>query len=212
MDPEKRDTRPPASDIGAGREASVMAWHGGTVIDELTSDHREVEEIFTHIETLPPGSPERRVCADQAVALLMRHSAAEEAYLYPAVREFVLDGDALADKEIADHAAVERLAAQIDGLPAAHPELDGVLAELIREVRAHVADEEGRLFPLLAAAVSEEKLLFIGDKVRLTSNRAPTHPHPSAPHSPTAQKLLGPALRIADRIRDAAFGRVRGPH
>ncbi|MGW2713406.1 hemerythrin domain-containing protein, partial [Streptomyces sp. NPDC001356] len=30
--------------------------HGGNVIQELTTDHREVEEIFGRIEALPPGS------------------------------------------------------------------------------------------------------------------------------------------------------------
>lgn len=196
---------------GPGRQVTAMPWHGGTVIEELTSDHREVERLFARIEELPPSSPERRVCADRAVSRLMRHSSAEEAFLYPAVREHVPDGDALADKEIADHAAVERLAAALDGLPAGHPDLDRALTELIREVRAHVADEENRLFPLLAAEVSEEQLVFLGDKVRITLTRAPLRPHPSAPHSPAAHKVLGPVLRIADRLRDAVPGRGRRP-
>lgn len=77
--------------------------HGGNVIDELTTDHREVEELFGKIEALPPGHKDRKLYADQATIELVRHSVAEEAYLYPAVREHVPGGGALADKELDAH-------------------------------------------------------------------------------------------------------------
>lgn len=56
--------------------------------------HREVEEFFGRIEALPSGDKDRRLHADQATMELVRHSVAEEAYLYPAVREHVAGGDA----------------------------------------------------------------------------------------------------------------------
>ncbi len=60
--------------------------HGGDVIHELTTDHREVEEIFAQIEALPTGDKRRKDLADQATIELVRHSIAEEMHLYPAVR------------------------------------------------------------------------------------------------------------------------------
>ena len=61
------------------------------------------------IEQLAPGSAERRRLLDQLTIELVRHSVDEEEYLYPAVREHLENGDALADKELADHARVEQL-------------------------------------------------------------------------------------------------------
>jgi hypothetical protein len=83
--------------------------HGGNVIDELMTDHREVEEFFGRIEALPPGHKDRKVYADQATIELVRHSVAEEEYLYPAVREHLADGDAIADRELEDHSKAEQI-------------------------------------------------------------------------------------------------------
>ncbi|GAA4964871.1 hypothetical protein GCM10023238_35620 [Streptomyces heliomycini] len=38
----------------------------GDVIAELTTDHREVEELFGKIEALSPGDEQRKKYADQA--------------------------------------------------------------------------------------------------------------------------------------------------
>ncbi|MGA5767756.1 hemerythrin domain-containing protein [Streptomyces pseudogriseolus] len=96
--------------------------HGGDVIAELTTDHREVEELFGKIEALPSGDEQRKKYADQAVIELVRHSIAEEAYLYPAVREFLPNGDGIADKELEDHAEAERTMKDLEAVDAGDPE------------------------------------------------------------------------------------------
>lgn len=121
--------------------------HGGDVIAELTTDHREVEEFFAHIESLPSGHSGRKDYADKATIELVRHSVAEEAYLYPAVREHLPDGDAVADRELADHAAAEQLMKDLEGCDADDPRFDGLLDKLMADVREHMADEEDHLFP-----------------------------------------------------------------
>jgi hypothetical protein len=77
------------------------------IIAELTGDHREVEELFGRIQATLGGDPERKRLMEQVTIELVRHSVAEEQYLYPAVREHLASGNTVADKEIADHAAVE---------------------------------------------------------------------------------------------------------
>jgi hemerythrin superfamily protein len=181
--------------------------HGGNVIQELTTDHREVEEIFGRIEMLPPGSGDRKDLADQATIELVRHSVAEEAYLYPAVREHLTGGDALADKEIEDHAKAEQIMKDLESLQADDPQFDTLMAQLMSEIRAHVMDEEQNLFPKLEAACSADALMDLGDKVRRTKKMAPTRPHPSAPDTPPANKLLAPGAGLVDRMRDALSGR-----
>ncbi|MFC5201035.1 hemerythrin domain-containing protein [Streptomyces kaempferi] len=181
--------------------------HGGDVIAELTTDHQEVEELFGKIDGLPRGDEQRKKYADQAVMELVRHSVAEEAYLYPAVREFLPDGDTVADKELEDHAQAERTMKELEGVSAGDPEFDRLIGELMTEIRSHVRDEEDNLFPRLRSAASEDQLLKLGDKVRQAKKTAPTRPHPSAPDTPPANKLLAPGTGMVDRIRDALTGR-----
>ncbi len=181
--------------------------HGGDIIQELTTDHREVEEMFREIEGLPVGEHRRKELADQATIELVRHSIAEEEHLYPAVREHVEDGDGIADQEIEDHATAERLMKDLEGCEASDPEFDRLITQLMREIREHIQDEEGNLFPRLAAACSRKQLDELGDKARRAKSTAPTRPHPAAPDKPPFNKLLAPGAGLVDRARDAISGR-----
>ncbi|GGM15355.1 hemerythrin [Streptomyces fumigatiscleroticus] len=181
--------------------------HGGNVIDELVTDHREVEEIFGRIEALPSGHQDRKMYADRVTMELVRHSVAEEAYLYPAVREHVPGGDALADKEIDDHARAEQIMKDLEGCGAGDPDFDRLTGMLMSEIRSHVADEEGNLFPRLREACSPQALDQLGDKVRQAKKTAPTRPHPASPDKPPMNKMLAPGAGLVDRLRDAMTGR-----
>ncbi|MQY37533.1 hypothetical protein SRB17_55370 [Streptomyces sp. RB17] len=181
--------------------------HGGNVIQELTTDHREVEELFGRIEALPPGSKDRKNLADQATIELVRHSVAEESYLYPAVREHITGGDAMADKEIEDHAKAEQIMKDMEDLQADDARFDTLMTQLMSEIRSHIRDEEQNLFPKLETACPADALMHLGDQVRRAKKMAPTRPHPSAPDTPPANKLLAPAAGLVDRMRDALSGR-----
>ncbi|MGW7435291.1 hemerythrin domain-containing protein [Streptomyces sp. NPDC054849] len=181
--------------------------HGGDVIAELTTDHREVEEIFGKIEALPSGDARRKHHADQVIMELVRHSVAEESYLYPAVRKQLPNGDALADRELEDHATAERTMKDLEGCDADDPRFDTLMMRLMAEIREHVADEEENLFPQLRTACTPEMLGELGDKVRTAKKTAPTRPHPSAPDTPPANKLLAPGVGLVDRLRDMMSGR-----
>jgi hemerythrin superfamily protein len=181
--------------------------HGGDVIAELTTDHHEVEELFGRIDALPPGAKQRQVYAEQAVIELVRHSVAEEMYLYPAVRQVLPDGDTIADKEIEDHAEAERTMKDLEDVDADEPEFDRLIAKLMTEIRSHIRDEEDNLFPKLRSVASEDELMKLGDEIRQAKKTAPTRPHPSAPDTPPANKLLAPGGGMVDRLRDALTGR-----
>lgn len=181
--------------------------HGGDVTQELTTDHREVDELFEQIRAVPSGDAERKKLVDQATIELVRHSVAEEMYLYPAVREHVPDGAALADKELTDHNEVEQMLKDLEQREADAPDFDELLGKLMSDVTEHVRDEEERLFPQLRAACPQEKLDELGDKVRKAKKTAPTRPHPSSPSTPPANKLLDPGAGLVDRARDALSGR-----
>ncbi|MCP9943657.1 hemerythrin domain-containing protein [Streptomyces somaliensis] len=181
--------------------------HGGDVITELTTDHREVEELFTRIEELPLGDPERKRLADQVTMELVRHAVAEEEYLYPAVREHLPEGGPLADRELEDHAAAERTMKELESCEADDPRFDTMIVQLMTEIRQHVADEEANLLPRLREVCSQEELEELGEKVRQAKKTAPTRPHPAAPDTPPVNKLLDRGAGMVDRLRDTLTGR-----
>ncbi|MFI5520076.1 hemerythrin domain-containing protein [Streptomyces platensis] len=183
--------------------------HGGDVIQELTTDHREVDELFGQFEDALPGSPDRKRLVDAITIELVRHSVAEEMHLYPAVREHLEEGDALADKEIADHARVEQLLKDLEEREPDDTDFDRLMVKLKTEVTSHVDDEENHLFPQLRNHVHSYILESLGEKVREAKKTAPTRPHPAAPSTPPANRLLAPGLGLVDRARDYVTGRGR---
>lgn len=176
------------------------------VIEVLTHDHHEVEEMFVELEaTTDPDA--RRKLADRVIIELVRHSVAEEQYVYPAAREFLPDGDDLVDHEIEEHSEAEQTMKDLESLDAEDPRFDRLLAQLMEEIRHHIRDEEQDLFPRLRDTLSSEQLGKLGAQVEKAKKLAPTRPHPSAPDTPPGNKLLGPGAGLIDRMRDALTGR-----
>ncbi|MEV6569471.1 hemerythrin domain-containing protein [Streptomyces kronopolitis] len=183
--------------------------HGGDVIAELTTDHREVEELFTQFEHTPPGSADRKRLVDVLTIELVRHSVAEEQYLYPAVREHLERGEALADKELADHFRIEKLLDDLQKCKVDDLVFDRLALKLRTEVAAHITEEENELFAQIRKGVHPVVLEELGEEVRQAKKRAPTRPHPGASNTLPANKLLAPGLGLVDRVRDYTSGRGR---
>ncbi|MEU5810655.1 hemerythrin domain-containing protein [Streptomyces sp. NPDC059650] len=180
--------------------------HGGDAVKELTADHDEVKDYFTQLRTTTEGDRRRQV-ADLLTIELVRHSVAEEQYLYPAVREHLDGGDRIADKEIADHARVEKMLKELEDLDPTGPEFERCVGELQTEVLAHIKDEEENLFPALRHNCPQQDLDELGERIRRAKKIAPTRPHPGSPSTPPANKLLAPGLGLVDRARDLVTGR-----
>jgi hemerythrin-like domain-containing protein len=183
------------------------------VVEVLTHDHREVEEMFAELDTLRAATDEasltrRKDLTDQVIIELVRHSVAEEAVVYPVVRRRFGDEDA--DEAIAEHSAAEKTMKRLDGMrpddPAFLTELDALKAE----IQHHVAEEEGEMFARMRREFSPEELVELGAKVERLKKVAPTRPHPSAPDRPPGDVLLGPLTGLVDRVRDALSGRGTG--
>lgn len=181
------------------------------VIEVLAHDHREVADMFAKLESGAIGDARnRKAVVDQVIIELSRHSVAEEEYLYPAVRKLVPGGDAMADREIQEHAEAEVLMKALDGMDPSDPAFTPKLTELMAAIRAHIAEEEGDLFPKLVANSTPDQLQELGAKVIAAKKLAPTHPHPSGPDTPPGDKLLAPVLGLIDKVRDAVTHRGSG--
>ncbi|NEE01460.1 hemerythrin domain-containing protein [Phytoactinopolyspora halotolerans] len=180
-----------------------------TVIDVIVEDHREVEELFKQLESTS-DSEQLRQLADQVIAELVRHSVAEEQYLYPAFREHLDDGDELADHEISEHSEIEETLKELESLDVTEERFQTLVRELISEVRHHVEDEENDALPRLENACGRDELIELGQKVEQAKQSAPTRPHPSAPDTPPWNKILAPGAGFVDRVRDSLAGRQTG--
>jgi hemerythrin-like domain-containing protein len=180
------------------------------VIDILTHDHREVEQMFAELEMLRENHPEaamqrRKDLAEQVTIELVRHSVAEEADVYPAVKRKVSKTEAEHAKE--EHAEAEETMTRLEALSPEDPSFDAELATLMHEIREHVAEEEQEMFPHMRSVFSAGELVELGRKVEATKRIAPTRPHPHAPDEPPGDKILGPVTGLLDRMRDAVSHR-----
>ncbi len=190
-----------------------MAQDQRDVIEVLTHDHAEVEQMFTQLQTLRGMTGEgaerqRKDLVDQVTIELVRHSVAEEAEVYPRVAEKISDAEAEHAKQ--EHAEAEEVMKRLAKLQPGDPTFDDDLAALMLGVREHVAEEEGQMFPHMRAAFTQEELVELGAKVEAVKKIAPTWPHPSAPDEPPGDKLLGPVAGLLDRMRDAVSKRGTG--
>lgn len=181
--------------------------HEGDVIQVLMTDHREMEEMFARLEQLPAGDSRRREVADELIREIVRHSIAEEAYVYPTIKEKLPDGERIAAKETSEHDEAERIMKELEGAEPGDPRFDQLVARLRAALREHIDDEESNVFPQLRQRTSQQDLDELAAKVNTIKKIAPTRPHPNAPNSPLTHKLLGPGIGLVDRARDLFSGR-----
>ena len=177
------------------------------VLDLLMQEHREVEALLDQISQ-PEQNPDSRDTADRVIAMLVKHSVAEEMYVYPVMEQYLPNGKQDVEHDKQEHQELEELLKQLEGLA---PEEDG-FAQCVSKIQEvlndHVHDEEDEQFPKLRQAVPAETLIELRGKVEMAEKVAPTRPHPEAPHSELFHKVVGPGVGMVDRLRDALSGRV----
>jgi hypothetical protein len=150
---------------------------------------------------------ERKKLAEQLVIEESKHEAVEEMYFWPAVREYLPNGDELADTAIGQEQEGKEVLTKLDKLDAGSAEFEKLLADFIRAGREHIAYEEKHVWPGLRNALSAEQAEELGGKLEAGKKTAPTRPHPHTPPSPGALKGAGPLAAAADKARDAMTNR-----
>ena len=177
------------------------------VLDLLMQEHREVEALLDQISQ-PEQSPDSRDTADRVIAMLVKHSVAEEMYVYPVMEQYLPNGKQDVEHDKQEHQELEELLKALEGLA---PEEDG-FAQCVSKIQEvlndHVHDEEDEQFPRLREAVPADTIVDLRGKVEMAEKVAPTRPHPEAPHSELFHKVVGPGVGMVDRLRDALSGRV----
>jgi hemerythrin-like domain-containing protein len=177
------------------------------VVDILTTDHHEVIDLLQQIK-ISTDAEERRDLTDTVISELVRHSVAEEMYVYPAMKKYLPDGDQAVDHDVEEHKELEKTMKKLESVDAQSSDFTQLLADLENILRDHVRDEENEQFPRLRAQVPGEELIEIGEKVENAKKLAPTRPHPMAPNNEVFHKLVGPGVGLVDRLRYKLTGRA----
>ena len=176
------------------------------VVDVLTTDHHEVLDTVKAIRASTDPA-RRRDLADTIIAELVRHSVAEEMFVYPPIRAHVPDGNAKVEHDTAEHKELERAMKDLEGVAGDDPVFEDVLDRMERILLDHVRDEETDQFPQLRASIDRDKLVHAADQVRTAKRIAPTRPHPNSPNNALFHATLGPGVGFVDRLRDKLSGR-----
>jgi HAD superfamily hydrolase (TIGR01509 family) len=186
------------------QRGSAMTTAMPTLVDRLSEDHTRVEEALSRLPQIGLRGLEQYFC--ELHEMLVRHEVAEELIVYPAFRDAVPNGDAIADARIAEQSKAEAKLKAMEKENASTESFRAQLEELKTEVLEHAIAEEREVFPLLRQHLSHDDLVALGDRYEKAIRSAPTHPHPHAPDSPPGNVVLGPVAALMDRMRDAMRG------
>lgn len=175
----------------------------------LEEDHRDVEQLFQNWTNVKPeeGPAVKRSLVEEMIEELSIHAAIEEQVFYPAVREALPAEHELVEHSLEEHQEAKELLAELEKMEPGDLGYEEKVGKLIADVREHVEEEEGTMFPKLRDAIGPEALDRIGQALERAKKVAPTHPHPHAPARPPANVVAGPAAALFDRARDEATGR-----
>jgi hemerythrin-like domain-containing protein len=178
----------------------------------LRQDHKSVLGMLEVLDGAPEGSGAQSSGLATMVTNLIiaesQHEAIEEQIFWPAVRDALDEGDALADRAIEQEQEGKKLLQRLEDGSPGEPDYQESLREFVKAGRDHIAYEQDVVWPAFQAAVSQDDLVKLGEKLEAAKKIAPTRPHPDTPPNPAVLKTMGMATAAVDHVRDAVSGRA----
>lgn len=110
----------------------------------LKKDHDTVKELFDKFEKAE-GRPAKKKIVAQALIELKVHAALEEEIFYPAVRKPV--GKDVMNEADEEHHVAKVLIAELEEMDGSESHYDAKFTVLSENVRHHIKEEEGEVFP-----------------------------------------------------------------
>ncbi|MEO6123633.1 MAG: hemerythrin domain-containing protein [Ilumatobacteraceae bacterium] len=177
----------------------------------LRNDHKTVEQLFKRFEKAGDKAlVEKRQIIDRVIEELSIHAAIEEQLFYPVVRSTVDGAEDITLESLEEHHIVKWVLSELQSLDPAHERFDAKVTVLIENVRHHVKEEEGDLFPKVRERLGRKTLGELGDAMVEARKTAPTHPHPRSPDSPPGNSVVGTIAGVVDRVGDNLTGFAQG--
>ncbi|GAA0316293.1 hemerythrin domain-containing protein [Actinoallomurus spadix] len=171
------------------------------LISVLTQDHHDLQQLRTELDYLTEFDGLRRSLVVLMVAETVRHSVAEETYVYPVIRARLPQGPALVDHEVTAHRRIERIMRSLSRPDLTSSEITSLLAELDAAALRHARAEEEELFPLLADHVSEDELVVLGRQALEAKEKAAIRRSLAEPGCPMRSEHIASGGTLVDRVR-----------
>ena len=134
------------------------------ILELITTDHREVEQLFAQIEGASKLE-QLYECFNQLYKELNLHSRAEELVFYPALREYE-DTDEMIEEAESEHEEAAALLEELKALSPDSPEFQDKVAELKEAVLHHVQEEESEVFETARDCLEPQQLTQLGQEFR----------------------------------------------
>ena len=136
----------------------------------LKADHELVEGLFKEVEG--SDATEHPVLFVDIKAELEAHAHVEESIFYPAIQE---DGDdklvELTSEALKEHAQMKVFLGELTAVTSDLDKFEPLLVKLIADVRHHVEEEEGEMFPLVEDQFDKATLETWGEQMQAEKDR-----------------------------------------
>ena len=131
----------------------------------LEADHKAVERLFAQVEE--SDTKEQISIFQQIKYELEAHAHIEEAIFYPSLQA---DGDEelieLTAEAIQEHMQMKTFLGQLSSSASDPEKFEPLLIKLIEDVRHHVEEEEGEMFPVVEEQFDEDTLETWGTQMQ----------------------------------------------
>ena len=121
------------------------------VVELIKADHREVERLFEQLRSQPAT---RALNFPVLCSLLIAHSHAEEADVYPVAKDEAGETEEVAHSQ-GEHAEAESMLERMSEMDPDSAEFESALEELVEAVTHHVEEEESKVLPGMQQRLSE---------------------------------------------------------
>jgi len=118
--------------------------------------------VFGLLDDLATSRHDRFPLAHRLIDALAAHTATEQQLVYPALRDIVPGGIAMADQAQSDHQAMRAAMVTLEESHPGDPPFEQALVDLRTELEAHVPVEEGELLPALRQVIGADKMEELG--------------------------------------------------
>ncbi|MEZ5406437.1 MAG: hemerythrin domain-containing protein [Acidimicrobiales bacterium] len=143
-------------------DATLSGADQGDALSQLEIDHRRVDSLFARA-SLSPHGPARRALVDQILEELTTHAELEETVVYPRIAQALPAAPWLVETSVEEHDEMRTVMAVLRTAEDEQSMLIGIRAlQLI--VQAHVAVEEGEIFPAFRQMATPDTLRSLDDE------------------------------------------------
>ena len=176
----------------------------------LRDDHATARELFRRFQAAGPDAHKtKRKIVDRIIEELAVHAAIEEQVFYPAVRSAVKNSDNEVLESLEEHHIVKWTLSELEDMDPLDERFDPKVGVLIENVRHHMREEEGEMFPKVRKALGTKALRELGQRMLAAKETAPTRPHPRSPDTPPGNLIAAPVAAVLDAGKDAV-AKLRG--